>query len=560
MKKESQDASMKWVEDVESWESEKREKASRRFFQVWNIARGTKKTDSRIKPDVPLRCTVWRSSVRKFDEILQDLILRDKEGLMDTFIRGLEQIYPELEAQAKTNPQLQQKLLDVDAFLGKGRYEHEGLKTKLLHKQEVELEKTRERKGSPSETVIHDFYEGLKPFPNLQKKYLEAVTDIKFIDIEGKLGRGTGGHHTGTTSIQGVQRPNKLLTFFLMKDPYPYLRAAVTNEIIAELAKKFPNGNQPEDPVKDVPAGTKKTYADVAGYTPPGGAKIYVQNPKNPNYDFVTVNSQEAMKQDETKKKIQEKVTELQKESMFNNAYLANNVLQNSPAFADKKQNPGIGVMHLGSEQSYDINDEERDMTKLDKGGLFWIPEKGLPKEEVVKEKLPKEKPTFVWKETEAQLPPSRNLFSRSIEVVLGQLVDMQDMWFDDEGNEYDSMEQVEAKYQQDAINEGTANLKEKVKDILKGILSQGPKLAPAPAPVLEKPEVEPVEVPEEKEEELADIIQMPQEEEEKELELSLAAKHVIRLVRIANLLDKKGFSQEADLIDNIVRDIISTQ
>jgi len=52
----------------------------------------------------------------------------------------------------------------------------------------------------------------------------------------------------------------------------------------------------------------------------------------------------------------------------------------------------------------------------------------------------------------------------------------------------------------------------------------------------------------------------MPQEEEVLEEELSLAAKQVSRLVRIANLLDNKGFSQEADLIDNIVRDIISTQ
>ena len=553
MKKESQEA-MKWLKPEEHWEPEYREKASRRFFQVWNSQKGTR-SDSFIKANAPLRCTVWRSSVRKFDEILNDLILRDKEGLIDTFTRGLEEVYPQLESQAKTNPQLQEQLYAVDALLGKGRYEHEGIKTKLLHLQEIETQKEApSKKRSPAESVVRAFYDELNAFPALQKKYLEAVTDLKYIDVEGKLGRGVSGYHTGTSSIGGAMRPNKLLTFFLMKDPFPYI-ASKPKGTVEEITKQFPNGNQIESPMEGTP-GTKKVFSPISTFPLPGGAKLYVQNQKNPDYDFVTINPHEALKQADAKRKIQQKVIELQKQSMFENTFLANNVLQNSQGFEDKGLVPGISILHLGRESdNFDISDDERDLTKLDKGRLFWIPESGLPQtaeKPVATPTTPEGKNTFTWKGKEAQIPPSKNLFSHSIASVLAQSVELEDMWFDDKGEEYDSMEQIEEKYQQDAIEEGKSHMKEMIGSILESILSQGAKAAPAPVP-----EVEPVEVPEEEE---AEIVQMPQEEEVLEEELSLAAKQVSRLVRIANLLDNKGFSQEADLIDNIVRDIISTQ
>jgi len=562
MKKESQEA-MDWLKPVKNWESGLREEASHRFFQVWNSGSDTAKgvkASATISANNPLRCTVWRSSVRKFDEILSDLILRDKEGLIDTFIRGLEEVYPQLEAQAKTNPQLQEQLLQVDVLLGKGRYENQGLKTQLLNKHEEEIQRatSKGKKDSPAEGVIISFYGALEAFPVLQKKYLEAVLDLKYIDVENVLKKGTGGHYTGSTiTSQGVKRPARLLTFYLMND-LPYF-ASLPKESMAELMKKFPEGNQPENALEGVrDPKEKKTSDPWSKYPMPnkGEARIYVQNEKNPNYDFVTFKPGEILKKDEVKRKAQQKVIELQRQSLFGNVSLASNVLQNSPGFEDKKGMPGISLLHLGQESmGFDIDENERDLTKLDKGGLFWVPEKGLPLRETsispVKSKEEKDD-KYVFPEKEARMSPSRNLFSHSIEVVLAQIAEMKDLWFDEEGKEYDSMEQIEAKYQQDIINEGMSHLEEDLKSILESILSQGARVAP----ILKTPEIETEPVEEETEEELADIIKMPQEEEEKEF--SLAAKQVIRLVRIANLLDNKGFSQEADLIDNIVRDIIS--
>jgi hypothetical protein len=550
MKRKAQSGAWEWLQPVEHWEAETREKASRRFFQIWNAIRGGgahQRTDSFIKPNAPLRCTIWRASVRKFDEILADLILREKEGLLDTLIQGLEQIYPQIEAQAKSNPAL---LFDVNALLGKGRYEHEGLKPKLLTMKEEEEQReqsraeTPGRKKSPAEEVVRAFYAGLKAFPALQKKYLEAVTDIKFVDVEGKLGKGVAGYHTGTSYAGGRQRPNKLLTFFMMKDSYPYLKSRPAKPP-AEIAKEFPNGNQPESPMEGVPVPGQKTFDAVQEYGLPGDATLYVQNQKNPDYDFITVDAHEAAKQADTRRKLQQQAIELQKQSMFENVYLAKNVLQDSPGFEDKKLVPGISLLALGREgKGYDVKDEERDLTQLQDGGLFWVPEKGLPKPE---QPQPPAQNKFIWKGKEATLPPSKNLFAQSMEII-AQAVGMDDIWVDDKGNEYNSMEELLSKYEEQEIQEGLPHAKEIIKDILDKELSRGVK-APAPIPI---PETEEVEEPVEEE---VDVLQVPEYEEEPEL--ALAAKQVIKLVRIANQLDNRGFSKEADLIDDIVKDII---
>ena len=558
MKKEAQQsAAWQWLQPEEHWEAETREKASRRFFQIWNGIRGGgahQRTESFIKPNAPLRCSVWRASVRKFDEILADLILQDKEGLLDTFIQGFEQIYPQIEAQSQSNPALKAALFELDALLGKGRYEQEGLKVDIfrMKEQEEAQEQTRQetpgaRKKSPAEEVVRTFYTRLKAFPALQKKYLEAVVDTKFIDVEGKLGKGIAGYHTGTSYAGGKQRPNKLLTFFMMKDPYPYLVSKPT-KTPAEIMNEFPNGNQPESPMEGVAVPGQKIFNAIQEYGLPGDATLYVQNQKNPDYDFITIDAHEAAKQADTRRKLQQKAIELQKQSMFENVYLAKNVLQNSPGFEDKKVVPGISILALGRESGgFDISDEERDLTQLQDGGLFWVPEKGLPKAEQPRSSV---QPKFIWKGKEATIPPSKNLFAQSMEII-AQAVGIDDIWIDDKGNDYNSMEELLSKYEEQEMQEGLPRAKEAIRDILDKELSRGAKAlmpVPAPAPV---PETEEVEQPVEEE-----VLQMPEYQEEPEM--SLAAKRVIRLVRIANLLDNKGFSQEADLIDNIVRDIIS--
>jgi len=549
MRKEAQQPeTWKWLQPEEYWEAEAREKASRRFFQVWNATRGTTgtKTDSFIKADVPLRCTIWRSSVRNFDAILNDLILRDKEGLLDTFIQGLEQIYPDLEVQAKSNPRLAKTLLDVDALLGKGRYEHEGLKPGLLSKQEEEAKKEMTRKKSPAEEVVRAFYSGLSAFPALQKKYLEAVIDIKYLDVQRELGKGVAGYHTGTSQISGRLRPNKLLTFYLMKDPYPYL-VSVPIENPDELAIKFPNGNLPESPIEGRVVPGRKTFDAVKQYTLSGNINIYVQSPKNPDYDFVTIDIREAGKQSEARRKLQQKVLELQKQSMFENVYLGKNILTGSPGFEDKKLMPGISILTLGREgEGYDINDQERDLTKLEDGGLFWVPKQGLPvvQTPTPEQSKPEGKGPYIWKGKEAKVPPSKNLFAQSVQTILGQATGIEDIWFDDQGNEYDSMEQILEKYDQESIESGLSQARDIIKDILHKELSRGAKIS-VPAPVIEVQEEEPVE------EEILQEKEIPEEE------LVSAEKQVNNLVRIADLLDNKGFVKEADLIDNIIRDII---
>jgi len=546
MKKRAQEAK-EWVKPVESWESETREAASRRFFQVWNktmgIGRGgSERSGSSILSEVPLKCTVWRSSVRNFETILNDLIMQEKEGLIDTYTRGLEEIYPELQAQANTNPQIEQILLSVNALLGKGVYEHQSLREELKQHLEQGKEKQRARERSPAEEVVKAFYSGLKAFPALQKKFLERVVDIKYVDLEGKLGKGSGGYYTGKSYAGGTMRPNRLLTFYLMKDSYPYLKARPTSNP-DQIVKDYPNGNTPDSPIKGKAVlGAKKTFDRVSSYTLSGNIVIYVENEQNPDYDFMSIAQNEALKQTETKKKLQQKVMDLQKQSMFENAFLAKNVLEQSPGFEDKTIAPGISVLMLGREgEGFDINDDERDLTKKEDGGLFWVPKSGLPKQ-VEKAPQKEEKPTYRFK-TES-LPPSKNLFAHSLQEIFAQeTADMSDLWVDDQGNMYDSMDDLLHEYENDAQQKGMSNAKEILEKIIEKDLTTGPK---SPLPSF-APEIEP---------EIADALP-PEGVEVPEEELVLAAKHIIKLVRIANQLDNKGCHREASMVDDAARYII---
>jgi hypothetical protein len=551
----SQSEAWDWLKPDTSWEPESREQASRRFFQVWNGIQGRSmdqprlRTVPQIRANVPLRCSVWRGRVRNFRGILADLILKQSEGLLASFERGFEEIYDDLVAMASGDTAAQQMVERLDYFLGKGAYSGESLRQRLQMTVEEAAGRIKERNIAEQRAAIDKFWNALQPWPSLQKKYLDRVVEDAWTDFEKR-----GGYDTGTSIAGGEMRTNRLLTFYLMKDPFPYITAV---PIISP--KEITESNTPETALEGKALkGAKKTTREFTVYAPGEGITVYVKNIPNPDYDFIRITPREVGTQQATVEKIREKVIDVQRQSMFGKAYLAANVLEDSPAFEGL---PGISLLELGRESTYDIADHERDVTKLKNGGLFRIPEGGLPKEKEYYPKLLSEekKQQKAGPKTEPsgekfQFKSRASLFSHSLQEVFAQEVVMPDLWFDDEGNNYSSAEEIIEIYAKDAWDAFWP----KAKDMLRSIIEQDlGEITPTPGQVVQMPAPVPEEVHEIQP--VEDYYTLEQEEvPASEEQLPVAARHVIRLVRVAKLLDAKGFYKEADKVDDITRDIIA--
>lgn len=539
-----------WLEEDDTWNPEVREQASRRFFQVWNAIQGTDmenptpRTAPNLQAKAPLRCTVWRGRVRDFRKILFDLILKQPEGLLAAYERGFEEIYDDLVAQAQNKDYAAQSALEkIDAFLGRGTYRGEGARRHIQTTEQESAGKERGRNIASQRAAVEEFWGKIQHWPALQKKYLDRVVEDVWTDFSKR-----GGYDTGVSKAGGELRTNRLLTFYLMKDPFPYLTSVPTikpNEIT--------ESNTPETAFEGKALkGAPKTIQEYTVYKP-GGLTVYVKNELNPNYDFIRPTAAEIGAGKATVNKIREKVIELQRQSMLGSAYLAANVLEDSPAFEGL---PGISLLALGREGTMDLSDHERDVTKLRNGGLFRVPEGGLPEEKkyyprLLSKKKQRPKAAPAQKSEDSWEYKSRGMFSQSLIEVFGQQASMPDLWFDDHGNNYDSMEDLTAAYAKEAWDAFWPNAKKYIREIV--LQDLGPGMAtPMPSNIVQMP----TSVPEVQE--VQEDFQKQEEEPASEEQLPVAARHVIRLVRVAEQLDVQGFHKEADKVDDIIRGIIS--
>jgi len=532
------------------WDPKIREGAARHFFQVWNTLRG-KGVDSYIQANEPLRCSVWRYRVLNFDRILQDLM--KEEGLIPYYTRAFETIYPELESRAQSDPALARRLQELDTIMGKGHSEFAPLTKRLTETQERTetkiQEQTYERNISSAEDVIHLFYKALDRFPALQEKYLNMIVDDAYTDFERKVGANVlkTGFYAGSVKVRGESKPNKMLTFYLMQDPFPYLESVpvkATGERyknVDEILADYPQGAPAESPIKGEPLpGGSKTVQQFFVLKSPKGT-FYVQNAQNPKYDFTTFDSMQVRKQEGVKTQVRKMVQDLQKQALFGKVFLGKNVLQESPGFEDKERMPGISLLDVGEMPGREITEEERDLTQMQDGGLFWVPQKGLPNP--LKKKEPEEKGPYRLKGN--LLPPSKQLFAQALTEVFGQATS--DVWVDEQGGTFDTMDELLQAATMRDWEEAKPHLRNLVKgyvhhDLMRPASVPQQVRKPVPSkkiltPTFQEEEMEETEVPEE--------------------EMALAAKTITRLVKIANALDQRGLHKEADLVDNIVQEFL---
>lgn len=547
-----------WLEPDSTWEPEAREQASRRFFQVWNGVQGEQmnpekpRATATLRANVPLRCTVWRGRVRRYRAILTDLILKDQDGLLAIYEKGFDEIYPDLQAMAQSGDSAAAETLKkIDTLLGRGSYKGEGVRPRLETTVEEQVGKIKGRNIAEQRAAVDQFYNELVHWPILQKKYLNKVVEDVWTDYSKR-----GGYDTGTSMAGGEMRTNRLFTFYLMKDPYPYLVSIPT-----AAPETVTESNTPDSPLegqayKGASGSVTPTFDATSYFEPTEGLQIYVQNVPNPDYDFMKITPKEVGTQKATTEKIRERVTELQRQSMFGNVYLSANVFEESPAFEGLQ---GVSLLALGREGTYDISDHERDVTKLHNGGLFRVPEGGLPEEKQYYPKLLSKEKGEQRKQKPSTKPSggyefrtsSRNLFAESLLETFGQEAAMPELWFDDQGNQYSSMDELMAAYDKQAWEEFQPQAQEAIREIIESDLGR----AAAPGNIVQMPQAPTEEVQEVQP--LEDYYHQEEEVPDSEEQLPIAARHVIRLVRVAKQLDAKGFYKEADKIDDVTRSIV---
>lgn len=546
---------MEEAEAETGWNPEERERGARRFFQLWTTPKG-RGYAAYIKPNVPIRCSVWRYRKLRFEGIMDEIIFKDPQGLVASYMRGFDEVYEEAMRLAEEDEDLAERMEQVNVLLGR-RGMGPGLAARIEKEREEAEEQVTLRDISAAEDAVRYFYSGLENFPALQKKFLSEVVNDRYTRFDDPKKR-TGGFHTGTARAGGTMRSNRLLTFFLMKDPYPYLQSFPVKEdgsryTADELRAEFPEGNTPETALDGEPRkGGKKLFSEL-GYVEP--LNIYFRNARNPDYDFMTITTAEARKQAQARSMLRDKVNDLQRLALFQGIYLAKNVLEDSEGFEDREETPGISLHHLGAEGGlYDIADHERDVTTLEDGGLFWVPGGELPKPVKKKTEEKEEKKTFKgFKKKESWQSPPKDLFAQAIfDKFAQEFESLDEMWIDDEGHEHPSMESIIDKYDREAVTglpEG--QIKKEIEDRVLRELG-----ASAPKPGMGMPISQPYEVtttaPEVQE------TQTPEQYEAEEEEIPLAAKQIVRLVRVANQLDKKGLHAEAIFVDRLAGEIVN--
>lgn len=557
---EEQQRGWQLFEEREDWESEPPEQAARRYFQLWTSTKGLG-ANPFIRANTPIRCTVWRYRKLRFETILFDYLLKDSEGLVGSYTRAFSAIYDELSRQAETDSELEKRLEQVDALLGRGEYEEESLEKLIRQQYEEAAGLESERDVSAAEDAVKLFYGALEAYPQLQKEFLSEIVDDTYTRFSDIVKR-TGGWHTGTSSAGGETRSNKLLTFFFMEDPYPYLetipvkRDGTPYTSPEELFADYPEGNTEETALPgQALEGGEKTFDQYMVLLTPDNDPLFIRNELNPDYQHVTISVKEAQKQSDARAKLRAKVNDLQKMAIFEDIYLAKNVLsENAMGFEDREEVPGISLLHLGreGEEQFDIPEAERDVTGLEDGGLFRVPDesKGVPKHIPWPERG-KEKKKFTLKKKESWMAPSKDLFAQSLQERFAQEASMPALWIDDQGKVYDSQQELEAAYAAEDVLPSEEEIKAQIEQYVVQQLTIG---APAVAPTRPSP-YQPVTptAPEVQETYEPSEYSVTEEQEE----LPLAARQVMRLVRVANQLDKKGFHKEATMADQLASEIV---
>lgn len=518
--------------------------AARRFFQVWNKKKG-RGASKDVIADEPLRCTIWRDRAMNYEKLLQDLLT----DAIPAYASALQQVYPELQKAAETNPELERRLKIVERITGtreplvpemKGEWEHET--------QKLELEPAGKTIQPATKIVSKYFYKTLEAVPALQQKFVELAAKEIYTNYEA----GAGGYWAGQTT---KKEPRKLLTFFLMSDPYPYLRSeplrpdgsTYTKETKEELCNDWGGKTSEENPAPGKSMG-KKVSTPFASYKCPNGSVI-VRNAENPDYDFAVLTGPEARDPKLQKEKVSELLSKTRTAALFDPTFfLGKNVFQ-SPltGISDK----GVSLYGLANAK---IDESDRDLTKLPDAGLFWVPKRGLPKSLSA---APEEK-INVTPGGKFQLPPKQQTLTSGLIEVFGQSTEDGGIWVDDEGKMYDTMQELLSVYDEKnklAIETVLPNaIEAMIRDDLEGAV-----LPDAPMyDVEEEPEAEEVEEVEEPEAEILYPWQETEDEEEEELAaLPLAAQKIERLIRLANTLDSKGHCEEANVVDEVIKGLV---
>lgn len=554
----------------EGFYADEQEAASRRFFQAFTQTRG-KGVNPKITSGDPVKISVWRARIMDWDVLVRDIM----EEILPFYTKALEAVYPSLQEKAAQDPALAKRLTKLDIFLGKGRYEHEGVKDKLEHRYQEETQKELKRNTSPTKNVVKTFYASLADFPGLQEDYLKRVIKDVYTQYDSSV--GSKGFYTGTSRVGGEDRANKLLTFFLMEDPYPFL---VSNPVTAEgepytpdkLIEDFPEGTSQEEALQGQ-ATNKKTFQQFRKLKI-GGVEWYVQNERNPEYNFVSYDRNDVLPRNmaQTKRDLADKVMDLKEQAMVTpNFYLSSNVTSTP----DLQGQPGVRLQDLGREgegeeanipgstgsKGWQEGVEERDVTQSPTGGLFYIPEGGLPqpKEEApARETKRREGPRkFKLSETEGFFKaPTANIKSSIADEALLTVLAQEgadDVWIDDKGNTYDSIDQLLERYERDAIAQIDDVLPTLLAEAIQADLAGGQPIPDEVAP--EQPDIE-VQDDDIEDSEPDNITQLPVQQEE-EQELAPAAAQIKRLVALASELDEQGLTEQANQIDLIVQNVL---
>jgi len=435
------------------WSGAEHLKAARRFFQIWNEVRGGSRgagyrKNRELVGGKPLKCSIWRHRVPNYAAIYTEII---RDNIVKNYFTALEKIYPQIAKEIDPR-----RLTQLEFILGLGG------KASLSKQVDDEFEKAPTYKVPEGSRSVEIFYKEIEKFPKLQEIFLKQVIDDVFTDYTQK--NRIGGYNPGEIMLKHKMRSNQLLTFYLMKDAFPYLDSIpVDHKSIEELKAAFPQGNPQAEPLNGVEDGSgEKTYNEVTELQDEENPEIrwWVKNVRNPDYDFVKIDNEEIANSNMLARRKREIAHGIHDASLFTpNFFLAKNVFSDIPGF-EKAQ--GVRLMDLGFESAgKDIPDERRDLTDSSQypdAGLFFIPKQGLPQGKALPAKEVPEQLTLPVAPPAA--PPaaptaamrtlyrSKNGNKTNRNIVIAQAA--VEMWIDDQGNEFGSQEEIEETYTND--------------------------------------------------------------------------------------------------------------
>lgn len=533
----------KWIlESGERWDPKTSLEAARKFYQVWNKKKG-RGASRTLLPNEPLKCTIWRDRAMDYERLIQDLI----HEALPSYAAALNEVYDELKEIAKTDSSVARKLRIVDKILygdivGVKRYPlADWLDVEHKYEEEKLFYEPKQKKMQPAAKIIPKYYfEILESVPGLQQKFIELIAK----DLYTNYKAGAGGYWAGQTT---TGEPRRLLTFYLMEDPYPYFRTnpvrpdgtPYTKETKPEVCADWGGKTSVENPAPIGKATSKKVTIPYTTYTFPT-CEVIVKNDENPSYDFAKLSHEEIDDPKLQKERVADIVDRTRQASLFDPGFhIGKNVFQNPETHYE---NRGIKLTHL---PYVNIHPSDRDLTKLPEGGLFRVPPQGLPAE----------KPTFkkTMPSGKFRLPPEQATLSHGLLEVFGQEGELEEggIWIDDQGRAYDTVDELLATYEA----EREELLDQQLPEMLKGAIIEDLEGEALPE-VADETSVYEVEEEEPVEDKIQQMDVEDWEVQEEEQTLPLAAKKIERLVQVANELDNKGLTKQANIVDGIIKDL----